>query len=99
MQRSSKRGRAQRHRSGAFTIGFDARIEQATGRNALLYVEDEFDELYGIFDTFDQPTWERSLRHRPEDNRWIVWQASDVAAVDRVDGGVDLNLMSAECCP
>lgn len=78
---------------------FLAVVEEATGRTALLYVEDEFDDMYGIFDAFDQPTWERSLRRRPEDDRWIIWQASDAASVAGVDGGVDLNLMSAGCCP
>ena len=73
-------------------------VEAATGRRVLLYVEDEFDARYGIFDTFDGPTWERSLRRRPGDDRWVIWQATDVARVDGVSGGVDLNLMSAECC-
>lgn len=73
-------------------------VEQATGRTALLYVEDEFDEVYGVLDAFPQPTWERSLRTRPSDSRWVIWQANDTARVDGVNGGVDLNLMSTRCC-
>lgn len=73
-------------------------VEDATGQPVLLYVEDEFDDTYDVLNTFDQPTWERSLRRRPSDDRWAIWQASDTARVAGIDGGVDLDLMSADCC-
>lgn len=73
-------------------------VEDATGQAVLLYVEDEFDEMYDVLGTFGQPTWERSLRARPSDDRWVIWQASDTARISGIAGGVDLDLMSADCC-
>lgn len=73
-------------------------VEMETGETVLLYVEDAFDAMYGVTAGFDNPTWVRSLRSRPDGDRWLVWQANDAADVDGVTGGVDLNLMSAECC-
>ena len=73
-------------------------VEEATQSPVLLYVEDEFDELYGVLDAFPQPMWERSIRQRPPGHRWVIWQASDVADVNGIDDGVDLNLMGSDCC-
>lgn len=67
-------------------------VEAATGRPVLLYVEDDFDDRYGILDAFPVATWERSMWGRPDGDRWTFWQCSDVAEVDGIDGGVDLNV-------
>ena len=64
----------------------------ATGQPVLLYVQDEFDAQYDITGTFDSPTWVRHLLRRPGGD-WTVWQCSDLAAVDGIDGGVDLDVM------
>jgi len=71
-------------------------VEDATGQPVLLYVEDAFDDVYGIRSAFDGRTWQRSLFERPADERWAVWQCSDVADVDGVHDGVDLNVMQPD---
>jgi lysozyme len=72
------------------------RVEEALGEPVLLYVEDDFDERYDIVDTFSGATWERNMWRRPGNDRWTFWQCSDVAQVDGIDGGVDLDVRRAE---
>lgn len=67
-------------------------VEAATGEQVLLYVEDDFDDRYDILDSFPGATWERNMWGRPDDERWTFWQCSDVADVDGIDGGVDLDV-------
>jgi lysozyme len=66
-------------------------IEEATGQPVLLYVGADMEQAYDIKAVFDRPLWERHLFRRPGDP-WEVWQASNLADVNGVDGGVDLNL-------
>ncbi len=67
-------------------------VEQATGREALLYVEEPFDDVYGITEVFGERTWHRRILRRPGGDRWDVWQFSFFADVNGIDGGVDLNV-------
>jgi lysozyme len=69
-------------------------VEAATGHPVLIYVQDEFDDVYGIRAAFDSPSWQRSIRRRPSDTRWVVWQFSYFADVAGIDGGVDMNVMA-----
>lgn len=69
-------------------------VEQTTGRPVLLYVEDEFDDVYGVLERFDGPVWHRRILERPEDTNWAVWQFIDFARVDGIDGGVDMNVVA-----
>ncbi len=68
------------------------RIEQATGRQVLLYVSPPVEAKYAITTTFARPIWERRLFERPEDVDWDVWQWSNVGRVDGIGGDVDLNV-------
>lgn len=67
-------------------------VEAALGQPVLLYVEDDFDDRYDILANFPGATWERSMWGRPDGDRWTFWQCSDVAQVDGIDGGVDLDV-------
>ena len=69
-------------------------VEAATGRPEVLYVQDEFEELYDILDTLEGPRWQRSIRDRPDDDDWMMWQFIDFGRVDGISGGVDLNIMA-----
>ncbi|MCB0994509.1 MAG: hypothetical protein KDB21_05425 [Acidimicrobiales bacterium] len=76
------------------TIWLDE-VEQATGKEVLLYVGPQFDDLYDITGTFDDRLWHRKILRRPAGDRWVVWQVSSFADVTGIDGGVDLNVMRA----
>lgn len=67
-------------------------VEAATGQPVLLYVQDEFDAKYDITATFDGPQWKRSIMRHPAGD-WQVWQCSDLASVDGIEDGVDLDVM------
>ncbi len=69
------------------------RVEAATGQQVLLYVQDEFDDMYDIHATFDRPIWERSILRGPDRDDWVIWQFHYFADVDGIDGGVDLDVM------
>lgn len=70
-----------------------ATVEAETGQPPLLYVGPIFEDRYGILDAFPQVTWNRKILRRPADDRWSIWQLSYFAAVDGINGGVDLNIM------
>jgi lysozyme len=68
-------------------------IEATTGGTVVLYVEDAFDDVYKIKDNFDNVLWQRDIGETPPSGqRWFMWQFSDRATVDGVNGGVDMNL-------
>ncbi|MCP3992413.1 MAG: lysozyme M1 (1,4-beta-N-acetylmuramidase) [Actinomycetia bacterium] len=56
----------------------------------IFYVLDGFSYLDDI--VAQRQRWQRSLFRRPGDNDWQVWQASNQASVDGIDGRVDLNV-------
>lgn len=72
---------------------FVERVEAAWGQELVLYLMDDFDEQYGVREAFDRRTWVRSLGERPATDEWLIWQTSDVAVVDGIEGGVDLDVM------
>lgn len=69
-------------------------VEAAWGRDAVLYVGEDWDEAYPGREALGRPLWLRRFLLRPSDDWWI-WQLHGRARVDGVDGGVDLNVMSS----
>ena len=72
---------------------FLERVERAWGRPALVYTNDDFDELYPVR-ALGRDLWEATYYRRPEGDRWTVWQVTSLAAVDGIAGRVDLDLGS-----
>jgi lysozyme len=68
-------------------------VEEATGRTAILYVGDDFEERYGVRGAFGRPLWHRRFLRRPNVEGWVMWQVSGLAEVDGVTGRVDLNVL------
>ncbi|MCP4433893.1 MAG: lysozyme M1 (1,4-beta-N-acetylmuramidase) [Actinomycetia bacterium] len=67
-------------------------VSRSTGQDVLLYVGDAFDDLYSVTGEFSEGLWQRRILRRPDTNRWVVWQASYFAAVNGIDGRVDLDV-------
>ena len=74
---------------------FVDKVEAATGKTVVLYILDDFDAQYGVRQAFDRPRGDRSILRRPDNDSWLIWQASDKVLVTGIDGGVDLNVMKA----
>lgn len=71
-------------------------VEAETGRDVVLYVLGNWEELYPMGDDkADRARWTRRLVLRPS-GAWNIWQFSGVAHVDGVRGGVDLNVMRTD---
>jgi lysozyme len=67
-------------------------IEEATGDRTVLYVGDDFEDLYPVRASFDRPLWHRRFMRRPNVEGWVIWQIGGFAEVDGVRGRVDLNV-------
>lgn len=67
-------------------------VEAETGSEVVLYVLDDFNELYPALEGFDRPRWERRIFLRPGGD-WFMWQFTFEGEVDGVDEGVDINVM------
>jgi len=67
-------------------------VESATGREAVLYIGDDFESLYHVRSRFRRPIWARRFLIRPGQN-WLIWQVDGFARVDGVAGPVDLDVM------
>lgn len=68
-------------------------VEAETGRQVVLYVLGNWEELYPVpDDKSSRPRWIRRLVLRPS-GQWYIWQFSGAAKVSGVTGGVDLNVM------
>ena len=65
-------------------------VEDALGREVVLYVMDDFEEAYRIRSAVRRPLWARALT-RPDDD-WSIWQFTGTGAVEGIDGDVDLNV-------
>jgi lysozyme len=68
-------------------------IEDAWGRDVVLYVGSDFESLYPIRDRLDRPLWHRRFLLRPNVDGLVIWQLHGYANVEGIDGGVDLNVM------
>jgi len=67
-------------------------VETALGQKAVLYVGQDFDDLYPVSSAFDRPRWVRRFLLRPR-GQWLVWQVDGSARVDGIGGPVDLDVM------
>ncbi|MCW2605441.1 MAG: lysozyme [Frankiales bacterium] len=70
---------------------FLARVEQAWGRRALLYVGRDWEETYPVLARSDRDRWLVSFPERPQQD-WTVWQLHGRARVHGVEGPVDLDV-------
>jgi lysozyme len=68
-------------------------VEEAWGRQVVLYVGDDFEAAYPFRDRLARPLWLRRFLLRPDDGAWTVWQLHGHAHVDGIEGGVDLDVM------
>jgi lysozyme len=67
-------------------------VERATGQTAILYVGDDFEDMYRVRVSFGRPLWHRRFLRRPNVEGWVIWQVSGFAEVNGVRGRVDLNI-------
>jgi lysozyme len=70
-------------------------VEEAWGREVILYVGDDFEQVYPVRQELDRPLWLRRFLLRPDVDGWLIWQLHGYARVDGIDGGVDLDVMRA----
>jgi len=70
-------------------------VEDAWGREMILYVGDDFERTYPVRHELDRPLWLRRFLLRPDLDGWLIWQLHGYARVDGIDGGVDLDVMRA----
>jgi lysozyme len=68
-------------------------VEEAWGREIILYVGDDFERAYPVRHELDRPLWHRRFLLRPDLDGWLIWQLHGYARVDGIDGGVDLDVM------
>lgn len=68
-------------------------VETETGSETVLYVLEDFSDLYPALDRFNRPRWERRILLRP-DGDWFMWQFTFEGDVEGIESGVDINVMS-----
>lgn len=69
-------------------------VERRTGQPVVVYTHPDFDDRYpGLADGLDRRRWVRLPGERQPPGDWFVWQRSDDATVNGIDGPVDLDLM------
>jgi lysozyme len=68
-------------------------VEAATGRTVVLYVGDDFEDLYPVRRALGRPLWQLEFMRRPRGEDWVIWQVGGFAHVDGIDGNVDLDVM------
>lgn len=67
-------------------------VEDAWGRDVVLYVGSRWEANYPVKERLARELWQlRPLRRPAED--WFVWQIHGFAKVDGISGRVDLNIM------
>lgn len=67
-------------------------VEEAWGRQAILYVGDDYEHTYPIPDRLERPRWQLRFLRRPSGDNWVVWQLHGYAHVDGIHGNVDLDV-------
>ncbi len=70
-------------------------VERESRREVLLYVLDDFHDLYPVAERFNRNRWKRRIFLRPGGD-WRVWQYTYLAKVDGISGAVDLNVMRSD---
>ena len=71
---------------------FVTTVEQAVHRPVVVYTVSSFEQVYPIEPTLTRDRWQRKLFRRPKVDDWTLWQASDRARMDGIDGPVDLDV-------
>jgi lysozyme len=74
-------------------VAFVDRVEQATGRRVVVYAHPDLEARYDVVDVLDRERWVRRPGDVPPPGDWLLWQRSDDARVDGVDGPVDLDVL------
>lgn len=69
-------------------------VESAWGRQALLYIGNDFRSRYDFVEALERPLWHRRILLRPNIDGWVVWQVTGWAHVDGIKGDVDLDVMA-----
>ncbi len=67
-------------------------VERELGTRVVVYALPSFSRTYPLPGQFVRERWVRRLFLRPGRPDWSIWQVSDRARVDGVDGPVDLNV-------
>jgi lysozyme len=67
-------------------------VENAVGKEVIVYALPSFTKTYPIADTWTRDRWVRSLFRRPSDDGWAVWQVSDRGRVKGIGEPVDINV-------
>ncbi len=67
-------------------------VESETGKTAVLYLGDDFEDRYRVGASLHRPLWKRRFLRRPSVEGWVIWQLHGYARVDGIDGGVDLDV-------
>jgi lysozyme len=68
-------------------------VEEAWGRQAVLYVGDAFEAEYHVRERLVRPWWVRRFLLRPSVGGWLIWQLHGYARIEGIHGGVDLDVM------
>jgi lysozyme len=75
--------------------GFLRLVESETGQGVVLYVGDDFEDLYPVRQRLGRPLWHLRFLRRPDVGGWVIWQVMGFAHVEGIDGNVDLDVMRA----
>ena len=68
-------------------------VEEAVGKQVILYAMPNFTEDYPIAESFvSRDRWVRRLYRRPEADRWSIWQASNRGRVQGIDEPTDIDV-------
>ncbi len=70
-------------------------IEEAWTQPPLVYMSDEWDELFPTSDRLHHQIWQLNYPFRPSEE-WLIWQLPPYITVDGIDGRVDLDVMAPE---
>ncbi len=80
-------------RADAEVRAFLTIVEEAWGRQVVVYVRDDWESRYPARDELARPLWHFRFLRRPNVDGWVIWQIHGFAHVDGISGGVDLNIM------
>ena len=70
-------------------------VEAHSGKPAIFYLTQEFEEAYRVSEAYDRELWLRRLLFEPDfaERPWRIWQASNFRRIRGIEGRVDWNAM------
>lgn len=68
-------------------------VESAWGREAVLYVGDDWERRYPVREQLDRSLWHFRFLRRPDVDGWTIWQVHGFAHVEGIRGRADLDVM------